>query len=213
MREILFFAISYLLGSIPFGYLFVKIFKGKNVLEIGWRKTSASNVAKHVSMFLGVLAGILDVLKGSLAVLLPKYLGFDLTSQAVCGIFAIVGHNWSIFLKGAGGRGVGTFGGALLVLSPKFFAFSVLLSLPFLLILNSPLATIFLLLSAILFSSLSFNQPLLIFSLASFLIILLKRLSPVSEISLKNLNLVKNRLLYDRDEHLKTKIEKWISKK
>jgi len=213
MIEILFFIISYLLGSLPFGYLLPKIFTGKNVLEIGWKKTSASNVAKHISLFWGVLSGILDVLKGSLAVFLAKYFNFNLTTQTICGILAIVGHNWSIFLGGAGGRGVGTFGGALLVLSPKIFVFSILLTLIFLFFLNSPLATIFLFLSIILLSFFFHFDFLLIFSLISFLIILLKRLSPVSEISLKNLTLIKNRLLYDRNEYLKTKIEKWILKK
>jgi hypothetical protein len=80
-------------------------------------------------------------------------------------------------------------------------------------VLNSPLATIFFLLFVAIFSLLFQNFPLFVFSLLSFLPIFIKRLSPISEISLKRLDLIKNRLLYDRDDFLKTNIEKWILKK
>jgi len=212
-KEIIFYLVSYLIGSIPFGFIFSKIFAKKDVLKVGWRKTSGSNVFKHVSKPLGVLSGILDVLKGTFSVLLARKFQLSPLSQALCGLFAIFGHNWSIYLKFAGGRGIGTYLGSLIILEPRVLIYSIFPSLILLLILNSPLATIFFLLFVALFSLLFQNTTLLIFSLLSFLPIFVKRLSPISEISFKRLDLIKNRLLYDRDNFLKTNIEKWISRK
>jgi glycerol-3-phosphate acyltransferase PlsY len=212
-REILFYLLSYLLGSIPFGFIFSKIFAKKNVLKVGWRKTSGSNVFKHVSKPLGILSGVLDVSKGSLAVYLAKYFGLSFFSQILCGVLAIFGHNWSIYLKFAGGRGVGTFLGALIFLDPKIFLYSIFPTLILLFLLNSPIATIFFFLFVASFSLLFQNEIVLLFSLFSLFPIFIKRLSPISEISLKNFELIKNRLLYDRDEIVKIRIQKWISKK
>jgi len=209
-KEILFFVFSYLIGSIPFGFIFSKVFAKTNVLEVGWRKTSGSNVYRHVSKPLGILSGILDLLKGSFSVFLAKEFGLSPLSQALCGLFAIFGHNWSIYLKFAGGRGIGTYLGSLLILEPKILLFALLPSLVLLFLLNSSLATIFFLLFVSLFSLLSQNIPVFLFSILSLFPIFLKRLSPISEISLKNF---KNRLLYDNENFVQTKIEKWISKK
>jgi glycerol-3-phosphate acyltransferase PlsY len=102
----------------------------KNILEIGWRKTSGSNVFKNVGALPGALTGICDILKGSWQFIWQKSFGFSLEIQSLCAFFAVLGHNWSIFLKFAGGRGIGTFMGCLLILAPKILFYSLI---PFLL--------------------------------------------------------------------------------
>ena len=213
MKEILLLAISYFLGSIPFGYIFSKIFAKKDVLKVGWKKTSGSNVFWHVSKLLGVLSGIFDLLKGSFAIYLAKLFLLSPQFQALCGLAAIFGHNWSFYLKFSGGRGIATFIGALLVLDPRVLFFSSILALIFFFFLNSPLATIFLILGGIIFSLVFQNQTAFFFCLLSLLPILIKRLSPIPELSFQKPSIIKNRLLYDRDEFLKTNFEKWISRK
>lgn len=212
-KEFLFFLLSYIVGSIPFGYIFSKLFAKKDVLKVGWQKTSASNVFYHVGKKIGILAGICDLLKGSLVIFLGKYFFLSPLVIVFGGLFSIFGHNWSLFLKFAGGRGVGTFLGAFLIFNPKILFLSLLPTLPLIFILNSPLATIFLFLFSMIFSLYFSNFEVFLFTFLSFCVILIKRLSPVRELSFQRLNLVKNRLLYDRNEFLPTFLEKWILKK
>jgi glycerol-3-phosphate acyltransferase PlsY len=208
--------ISYLLGSIPFGYLITRFSTGKNVLEIGWRKTSGSNVFRNVGKWQGILTGILDLLKGYFAVLLAKNFGFSSQIQFLSGIAAVLGHNWSIFLKFAGGRGIGTLIGAFLALSPKILSYSIVPFLFLTLIWNSSIGTLFFFPSAIFFS-IYFNQfeTIGIFTLLVFFPILIKRLSPIKEIfPLKEKKiLIRNRLLFDNDQSLfDLKIKKFFKK-
>ena len=117
--------LSYLLGSIPFGFLIAR-FSGKNILEIGWKKTSGSNVFKNVGKWQGVLTGALDVSKGYLAVYGAQKLGLSSEIQILSGLSAVTGHNWSVFIKFSGGRGIGTFVGAFLALSPQILLYSII---------------------------------------------------------------------------------------
>jgi glycerol-3-phosphate acyltransferase PlsY len=192
---------AYLLGSIPFGYFITKISTKKNILEIGWRKTSGSNVFKNVGKWQGILTGIFDILKGYLAIFLAKNFGFSPLVQILSGVAAITGHNWSIFLKFAGGRGIGTFIGAFLALSPKILWPSLV---PFVLlgiIWNLSIGTILFLICALILS-IQFQQfeTAGIFTLISLLPIFLKRLSPMKELSLEKKGLIRNRLIFDNDE-------------
>jgi glycerol-3-phosphate acyltransferase PlsY len=198
IKEIIFLFFSYLLGSIPFGYIFTKIFAKRNILEIGWRKTSGSNVFKNVGFLPGVLTGIFDIAKGSLAVYLAKNSGLSLPFQAMAGLLAVIGHNWSCFLKFAGGRGIGTFFGSFLILSPKILALSLLPTLFLVLFLDTSIATIFFLFFSIIFSFKE-NLAISLLPILSLFPIFLKRLSPIREISFKKPELIKNRLLFDDD--------------
>lgn len=205
MFEFLWIIVSYLLGSIPFGFIITRLATGKDILEIGWRKTSGSNVFKYVGKWQGALSGILDVLKGYLAVLLAQKLGFSPETQVLSGIVAISGHNWSFFLKGAGGRGIGTMIGAFFVLSPKVLGFSLIPFVIMGLIWNLSIGTLLFFPTAILLS-LYFGQFEIagIFSILALLPVLIKRLSPIKEIfqPRKKKNLVRNRLLFDNDQFL-----------
>jgi glycerol-3-phosphate acyltransferase PlsY len=145
-RLLLIAAASYLLGSIPFGYLLVRIFRGEDVRRSGSGNIGATNVARK-SPALGILTLLLDALKGSAAVLIGTMLSPTLfhrtpisqfpwqaifpaakpefaTSAALAALFAVAGHMFPIWLKFRGGKGVATGLGAFLMLAPK----SVLLS-------------------------------------------------------------------------------------
>jgi len=193
---------SYFLGSIPFGYI-ISYFSGKNVLEIGWRKTSGSNVFKNVGKWQGVLTGLLDISKGYLAVFGAQKLGFTPEVQIFSGIAAICGHNWSCFLKFSGGRGIGTLIGAFFALSFKILVLSLLPFLLMALIWNAAIGTLFLLLGAILFSIYfkEFNT-VGVFIVLSLLPVFTKRLSPIEEIkkSKEKKLLIFNRIIFDNDK-------------
>jgi len=204
------------LGSFPSGYIVTKLSTRKNILEIGWRKTSGSNVFKNIGIWQGVLTGVLDVGKGFLAVKLVQNLGLKPEIQAMAGVAAVTGHNWSCFLKGAGGRGIGTFIGAFLALSPRILAYSLIPFVLLGLIWNLSIGTILFLVLAIILSA-SFNQweTVGLFSIISLAPIFIKRLSPIEEIkkSQEKSSLIRNRLLFDDDKPaLELRIKKIFSR-
>lgn len=208
--------ISYLLGSIPFGYIITRLSTGRNVLEIGWRKTSGSNVFKNVGKWQGVLTGILDLSKGYLVVLLARNFGFPIEIQIFSGLAVVLGHNWSIFLKFAGGRGIGTLIGTFLAFSPEILSYSMIPFLFFAFIWNTSIGTLFFFPTAILLS-IYFHQFEIIgiFTILVFFPVLIKRLSPIEEIfPVKEKKvLIRNRLLFDNDQALfDLKIRKVIKK-
>jgi len=202
MSSAIVIVVSYLLGSIPFGYIFSKISK-KDILKIGWRKTSGSNVFRNVGIWQGVVTGLADVGKGFLAVWLAMNFGLSPQSQALCGVAAVVGHNWSLFLRFAGGRGIGTFLGAFFALSPKLLGFSLIPFALLSLIWNASIGTIFFLITS-LFLSIYFSQfqSVGVLTLVSLAPIFIKRLSPIGEIFpvKEKLTLIRNRLIFDNDK-------------
>jgi len=122
---ILIAVVSYLLGSIPFGYLLVRIFRGEDVRLSGSGNIGATNVSRK-SPTLGVLTLLLDALKGTAAVVL-SYVVADhmvagpplLEHRALGALFAVVGHMFPVWLKFRGGKGVATGLGAFLLIAPK----------------------------------------------------------------------------------------------
>jgi glycerol-3-phosphate acyltransferase PlsY len=205
MSNFIWVVISYVLGSIPFGYIVTRLSTGKNILEIGWRKTSGSNVFKNVGKWQGALSGLLDVLKGYLAVFIAQKLGFSSGIQVLSGVAAVCGHNWSIFIKFAGGRGIGTFVGAFLPLAPRILGYSII---PFILIAivwNGSIGTLsFFIISIYLSVRFSQFETVGIFSILVLIPVLIKRLSPIREIfqAKEKGALVRNRLLFDNDQFL-----------
>jgi acyl phosphate:glycerol-3-phosphate acyltransferase len=109
--------ISYLLGSIPFGYLLVKSSEGKDIRSLGSGNIGATNVFRR-SRAAGVLTLLLDGGKGYLAVWLAGWLGGTPEWQAAAAAAAIIGHVFTMWLKFKGGKGVATGCGAFLALSP-----------------------------------------------------------------------------------------------
>jgi glycerol-3-phosphate acyltransferase PlsY len=148
MRAILLTIVaSYLLGSIPFGYLLVRKFLGRDIRTTGSGNTGATNVARS-SPKLGAITLLLDALKGAASVALATYVARTALQQAtttvtaspdhlslgqklgqaggeavylfaaVGALFAIVGHIFPVWLKFRGGKGVATAVGSFLLLAP-----------------------------------------------------------------------------------------------
>jgi len=214
--NIFYIILAYLLGSIPFGYLITKRSSKKNILEIGWRKTSGSNVFRNVGKWQGVLTGILDVGKGFLAVWLAQKLGLSSEIQIFSGVAAVTGHNWSCFLKFSGGRGIGTLFGVLGAIAPQILGFSLIPLVIFFLLWTASVGTILFLITGILLSII-FGQfwgagLLLVLSLIP---ITIKRLSPIEKIKKtegkQKRNLIKNRLIFDQDTPPLPRIKKLSS--
>ena len=109
--------LGYLLGSIPFGYLLVRLTTGTDIRQAGSGNIGATNVFRK-SKAVGLLTFILDAGKGYMAVLLAGWLSGGVGWQAVAAVFAILGHIYTIFLGFKGGKGVATGFGAFLALTP-----------------------------------------------------------------------------------------------
>lgn len=117
-------SIAYLLGSIPFGYLLVRAFRGSDIRQSGSGNIGATNVAR-TSPALGIATLILDALKGLAAVMITRCWIVShsaVNSLALCSIaalFVIVGHIFPLWLNFRGGKGVATGLGSLVMLAPK----------------------------------------------------------------------------------------------
>jgi acyl phosphate:glycerol-3-phosphate acyltransferase len=110
---------SYLLGSIPFGYILLRIFRGQDIRQTGSGNIGATNVARS-SPVLGILTLLLDALKGAAAVAVTRALFPDqMMLAAIAALFAILGHAFPVWLRFRGGKGVATGLGSFLMLAPK----------------------------------------------------------------------------------------------
>ena len=110
---------SYLLGSIPFGYLLVRTFRHQDIRQSGSGNIGATNVSR-TSPFLGTLTLLLDAAKGFAAVTLTGVLfPGQATLRALAALLAIVGHMFPIWLKFRGGKGVATGLGAFVAIVPN----------------------------------------------------------------------------------------------
>jgi len=117
-------AASYLLGSIPFGYLLART-KGIDIRRVGSGNIGATNVFRCAGKSLGLLTFSLDVLKGFVpAFCFPPFISgmYALPPgqglPVLCACLAVVGHNWPVYLHFKGGKGVATSAGALLGIAP-----------------------------------------------------------------------------------------------
>jgi glycerol-3-phosphate acyltransferase PlsY len=125
--------VAYLLGSIPFGLIIGKLKEGVDIREQGSGKTGATNLMRVAGTRLGVLALVLDVAKATGAVMLATVvIGRDAgvltvgglsvywqyVAQVAAGLAAVAGHNWPIFAKFRGGRGVTAYFGTLFAIFP-----------------------------------------------------------------------------------------------
>jgi acyl phosphate:glycerol-3-phosphate acyltransferase len=114
-------AVSYLLGTIPFGYLLVRIFTGEDVRTSGSGNIGATNVARK-SPALGIAPLLLDAAKGLAAVLVARVLFSGPHQQLImttAAFFAVLGHLFPVWLKFRGGKGVATSLGSFILLTPK----------------------------------------------------------------------------------------------
>jgi len=113
---------SYLLGSIPFGFMISKIAGVDNIMAHGSGNIGATNVLRIVGPAYAIPVLIFDVGKGAVSAYVGlRYLGMGVAGAFLAGLMAIVGHNWSVFLRFRGGKGVAATVGVILVTFPKLF--------------------------------------------------------------------------------------------
>ncbi|MGT2907106.1 glycerol-3-phosphate 1-O-acyltransferase PlsY [Streptococcus dentiloxodontae] len=115
--------IGYLLGSIPTGLWIGKLFYHTNLREHGSGNTGTTNTFRILGIRAGIVVLAIDILKGTLAVLLPIWLGIDSISPLIFGFMAILGHIFPIFAGFKGGKAVATSAGILLGFAPVFLIF------------------------------------------------------------------------------------------
>jgi acyl-phosphate glycerol 3-phosphate acyltransferase len=111
-------AAGYLIGAIPWGVVIARIVGGPDPRTLGSGRTGGANVLRALGPRIALVAGLLDMLKGCLAVLIPQLLGADIIVVGVAVLAAIIGHSRSVYIGFHGGRGVSPAFGALLVLWP-----------------------------------------------------------------------------------------------
>jgi glycerol-3-phosphate acyltransferase PlsY len=127
---------AYLLGSIPFGYLLVRTFRGQDIRLTGSGNIGATNVARSGAKGLGIATLVLDALKGVLAVIVAVWFAGstynncaphfgirpcvpELRLMCVAALFAVLGHMFPVWLRFKGGKGVATALGVFCILFPK----------------------------------------------------------------------------------------------
>lgn len=135
--------LAYLLGSIPFSFLVVKLFAGADIRQHGSRNVGATNVARSFGKLPGIIALLLDVAKGWAAVAAAEWItarpewplaamadGSPLRSRAfwvgLAAVVAVLAHMFPLWLKFHGGKGVATATGAFLAIDPKALAAGVI---------------------------------------------------------------------------------------
>ncbi len=109
---------AYLLGSIPTAFLAAQLARGIDIRHYGSGTVSGSMIYEHVSRWLVVPVGIFDVAKAALPAWVGIHWGFGEAGAVAAGLAAMIGHNWSVYLKFSGGRGLSTLLGTLLILFP-----------------------------------------------------------------------------------------------
>lgn len=119
---------AYILGAIPCSYLVVKMLAGQDIRQIGNGNPGTMNVLDHVGLTPALLVGTADLGKGAAAVGLAYYVGLEDSGAGLAGLFVVLGHIWSIFLRLNGGNGTGPTVGAVFALLPVATLLAVLIS-------------------------------------------------------------------------------------
>jgi len=210
---------AYLLGSVPAAYLVAKWSRGIDIRQYGSGNVGASNVLAVISKRWTIPVTAFDLAKGMAMVWVAQLLGLSIAQQIAVGLAAIVGHNWPVFLRFNGGRGIFTSLGVILILSPKLGLIALVVAYLFAPFRQLSLG-VFIALTSLPILSWFLSQPLDIDErlpitlgyLAILLIAMFRRLAaPRTSVtaSVPPEELVVNRLLFDRDIRDK---RAWVSR-
>lgn len=116
--QILSIMLSYLLGAVPFGLIFSKLLSDVDVRTIGSGNIGATNVLRAAGKKAAVLTLLADALKGFLPVFIVHFLFNAEVTTVLSGVAVVLGHNFPVYLKFKGGKGVATSFGVVLAVSP-----------------------------------------------------------------------------------------------
>ncbi|MEO0242518.1 MAG: glycerol-3-phosphate 1-O-acyltransferase PlsY [candidate division WOR-3 bacterium] len=119
--------LTYPVSGIPFGLIYVKIFKKTDVRQVGSGNIGATNVLRAAGIKIAALTALSDILKSAIPVLIAKNLFSDSLYPYLIWLTSIVGHCFSPYLKFKGGKGVATFFGGLFVLSLSYTLWALIL--------------------------------------------------------------------------------------
>ncbi len=201
---------AYLLGSMPTAYLAAKFARGIDLRQYGTGQVGGGNLWRMTSWKLGLPVGIFDLVKGMIMVWVAQLAGLGIDQQLTVGLAAIIGHNWPVFLRFSGGRGIGTSIGVILILPLinsmipwELIVFVAIAAIGTLIMRSSPVPVL-IGMAALPLVSWGIHEPLSVTLgfLAIFLIIVIKRLTaPRSDSTtpIGRKRLLFNRLLFDRD--------------
>jgi len=161
MLTIILLIASYLLGAIPFGLWIGKIFFKKNLHDYGSGNTGTTNTFRILGVKAGISVFAFDLLKGTLATLLPLFFHINGVSPLIFGLLAVIGHTFSIFDRFKGGKAVATSAGVILGFSPLFLiyllvVFIIVLWLFSMISLSSVIGAVFASLGILIFPSIGF---------------------------------------------------------
>ncbi len=119
--------IGYIFGSVPYGFLLVKYIKKTNIQKEGSKNIGATNVLRVAGKKIAFITLLLDLFKGYVAIIVSiNLVGDDMNVAFIASLASMLGHMFPIWLKFKGGKGIATFIGVLLYLSPMLFIVMVL---------------------------------------------------------------------------------------
>jgi len=211
---------TYLLGSVPAAYLAAKWSCGIDLRQYGSGNVGATNLLGLTSKWIAIVVIIFDLAKGMAMVWAAQLVGLGIAQQVAVGLAAIIGHNWPVFLRFNGGRGLLTILGIALILPLisglipwEIVAFFAVAAVVFFTVHSIPLGTGAGIAAVPLVSwGLGEPPPMTLGFLAMFLIMVIRRLTaPKTSVtaSVPPGQLLLNRLLFDRDIRDR---EAWISR-
>lgn len=212
---------GYLMGSIPAAYLAARWSRRIDIRQYGSGNVGGANLFKVSAKWIAVIVGLFDIGKAMLAVWVAHLVGLDIAPQVAIGIAGVVGHNWPVFLRFNGGRGISTIMGVALIvpllngLIPwSLIAFMAIMIANVLTVRNIPVG-IGIAVAAMPIVSWAVGEPLTLILgfVAMFLIMVIRRLTPPktqASASVTTGELLLNRLLFDRDIRDR---EAWINQR
>ena len=110
--------IGYLLGSLSGGIITTKLANGPDLHTVGSKSTGASNVQRTMGWKYGIITFFIDAVKGLLTCFIAKMITGSHMAVLLAGLFCVIGHNWPVFFRFQGGKGVATTGGVMLYCFP-----------------------------------------------------------------------------------------------
>jgi glycerol-3-phosphate acyltransferase PlsY len=201
---------GYLMGAIPAAYLVARWRRRIDIRQYGSGNVGGANLVKVGARWMAAVVVIFDIGKAMPAVWVAQLVGLDITQQVVIGLAAVIGHNWPVFLRFSGGRGISTIMGVALIvpvvngLVPwSFITFMAIMILNVLTVRNIPIG-IGITVAVMPIVSWAVDEPLALTMgfVAMFVIMVIRRLTPrrtPASASVPTGELLLNRFLFDRD--------------
>jgi len=200
---------AYLLGSVPAAYLAARWSRGIDIRRFSDGNVGSTNLMRLTSKRIAIPVIIFDVGKGAVMVWVAKLVGLETYQLVIVGLAAIIGHNWPVFLRFNGGRGIFTSLGVISILVPRLGLIALIIAYGMAPFRQLALGTIIALASLPIFSwflpqlfDIEKPLPITLGFVAIFLLAVIRRLTASRTIftaSVTRRQLLVNRLLFDRD--------------